>query len=121
RNLAQQEINFRSSWLTNRARMDSPTMVDFMKLDDWSARNKVDRINLIKIDVDGNEYEVLAGGYNLIKRCRPIFVMEAAGLHFEDPVRNPFVLLKDLGYRFWNALSGEEYVELDDMKRVFPP
>jgi FkbM family methyltransferase len=121
RNLGQQKINFRSSWLTNRARNDSPTVVDFLKLDDWSARHNVDQINLIKIDVDGNEYEVLVGGYNLIKNCRPVLVMEAVGVDFEDPNRNPFALLKDLGYRFWNTLSGEEYVELDDMKKLFPP
>lgn len=121
RNLPQQTINFRSSWLTSRARMDSPSVVDFVRLDDWCAMNHVDSVNLIKIDVDGNEFPVLAGGRELIEKCRPVLLMEAAGLHFESPERNPFALLKSLGYRFWNALSGEEYAELDQLKSVFPP
>jgi len=119
--LPQQQINFRSSWLTNRARMDSPSVVDFVKLDNWCGANDIDRIDLIKIDVDGNEYGVLAGGYKTIEACRPTFIMEAAGLHFENPDRNPLALLKNLGYRFWNTISGEEYVELYDLQKVFPP
>lgn len=120
-NREQQTINFRSSWLTNRKRMDRPSTVSFLRLDDWCVRSNVNHVNLIKIDVDGNEFGVLAGGYKLIERCRPVFVIEAVGPHFEDADRNPFALLKALGYRFWNALSGKEYFELSQLKRHFPP
>ncbi len=34
----------------------------------------VDRIDIVKIDVEGHELEVLEGGFETIKRCKPVFL-----------------------------------------------
>lgn len=119
-NAEGQEVAFRSSWRTAGGRNDRTTRVDFVRLDDWSARNGVSRVGLIKIDIDGNEFAALAGGTGLIERNHPVIVMEAVWPHFSDDSRNPFLLLRRMGYRFWDAKSGSEYPNVSDMARLFP-
>lgn len=119
-NLQDQPVNFRASWLTTGGRADGQSRVDFQRLDDWCLKNHIDVIDFIKIDVDGNEYPIWAGGIKLMEKCRPILLMEAVGPHFDNEERNPFKLLQQLGYRFWDAKSGQEYVSLEDMQILLP-
>jgi FkbM family methyltransferase len=119
-NRQSQEINFRSSWRTDGKRADGVSIVDFQRLDDWCLANRVNRVDLIKLDVDGNEFPVLSGAKQLIERCRPLFLMEAVGPHFEEEQRNPYAILKKLNYRFWDLKSGEEYPGIEAMKALLP-
>jgi FkbM family methyltransferase len=50
--------------------------VEVTTLDDWTASNQIDRLDLIKIDVEGSEPEVIAGAEATIKRWRPELVVE---------------------------------------------
>jgi FkbM family methyltransferase len=45
-------------------------------LDRVLAERAIERVDLVKLDVDGFECEVLAGAANMIERNRPTFVME---------------------------------------------
>lgn len=45
-------------------------------LDRFVEREGLERLNLIKIDVDGHELPVLQGGLGALKKFRPILVME---------------------------------------------
>ena len=117
---AHEEINFRSSWRTDGTRADAPNFVDFTKLDHWCEDNDEVKVDLIKMDVDGNEFPILKGGENIIERCRPIMLLEVVSPHFEKFNENPFRLLKDLDYRFWDLRSGQEYTSLNDMKKRLP-
>jgi len=120
-NLKQQMINFRSSWRTDRKKVETRNRVDFERLDDWCQRNNVEKVDLIKMDVDGNEFPILKGGKKIIHRCRPVFLMEVVGPHFENDRKNPFLLLKNMDYRFWDLKSKREFLNLSEMKRIFPP
>jgi FkbM family methyltransferase len=53
---------------TSGARMDT--------LDDFVIRERLDRLDLIKIDVDGHEYPVLKGGTRTLARFTPALLME---------------------------------------------
>jgi FkbM family methyltransferase len=119
-NAEGQAIGYRSSWRTSGGRHDSDAFVDFIRLDDWCARNGVNGVGLIKIDIDGNEFEALAGGIQMIERNLPVIVMEAVWPHFNDQNRNPFVLLQRAGYRFWDAKSDLEYATVQEIARLFP-
>ena len=44
-----------------------------LKLDDLCIK---DKISFIKIDIEGNEYEFLLGAKNLIKKNKPILLIE---------------------------------------------
>jgi FkbM family methyltransferase len=75
-------------------------------LDDFTERTGIERLNLIKMDVDGNELPVLQGGLNVLKRFRPILVMELSPYvhreHHHD--FGVFVeLLREAGYSLQDA------------------
>ena len=107
RTSSQQQVDFRASWQTNGGRTNGPSTVDMVRLDEWSEAQGLLRVDVIKLDVDGYEYPVIAGGMATIARTRPTFIIEATGLHFSDAARNPFEVLRSLGYHLWN-LEGQE-------------
>ncbi|MGQ3014725.1 MAG: FkbM family methyltransferase [Flavobacteriales bacterium] len=62
-----------------------------VRLDDYCAERNISRIDLIKIDTDGHEYEVLKGCRNLIAGFKPQivfeigeYVMEEKGIGYSD-------------------------------------
>jgi len=120
RNLQCQRINFRSSWRSDGSRSDAESIVDFQRLDDWCTQQNVDHVDLIKIDVDGNEFAVMSGGERVISACRPTFLIEVGAWHFTDPGRNPLELLHGLGYRFWDSKTLVEYPDLAAIRRLLP-
>ena len=70
RNRPGQHVDFRASWRTDGGRHDGPTVVDLVRLDDWWAVSGSGKPELVKIDVDGNEFGVLtAAGIFSRARC----------------------------------------------------
>lgn len=70
-------------------------------IDSFVERKGISRLDLIKIDVDGDEYPVLHGGIETLRRLRPTILLELAPwVHVEQG--NSFAemieLLADLGY-----------------------
>ena len=118
-NVLGQSVNFRASWRTDGGRGDGISVVDFVRLDDWCAANGVASVDLIKLDVDGNEFPVLAGAREIIARNRPLFVMEAVAPHFARPDRNPFRFLEQNGYEF-RDLHGGATLSIDGLRRRLP-
>ena len=117
KNLLQQHIHFRSSWPTKGGTpVQKESVVDFIKLDDWCKSEKLERVDLIKLDVDGNEYSVIMGAESLLNRQHPLIIMEVWGPNFSDQSQNPFVALIRMGYKFYHIETGEEYVSIDDLR-----
>jgi FkbM family methyltransferase len=55
-----------------------------MTLDEYVETHGIRRLNLIKLDVDGNELNVLTGGRQVMKQFQPVVVMELCpSLHSE--------------------------------------
>ncbi len=50
--------------------------VDMLTLDRYVVDNKIERCDLIKIDVDGIELEILKGGMDTLTKLKPIFIVE---------------------------------------------
>jgi FkbM family methyltransferase len=82
-------------------RLESTSQAHTDTLDGFAARNNIDRIDLIKIDVDGHECPVLKGGRVLLKKFSPCLVMELSpyvhseeGNSFEELI----ALLRDCDY-----------------------
>lgn len=86
-------------------------------VDNVVAREGIDRLDLMKIDVDGHELPVLQGGLATLRKSRPALVMEMSPyVHAEE--RNSFgelvALLRDAGYSIqdastWAPLPLEEH------------
>ena len=67
------------------------------------------KVNLIKIDVEGYEYEVLKGGSKLLENNHPTLVIEFSPYFYvQDYANKPFDLiffLENLGYSFFTLLE----------------
>ena len=66
-----------------------------IKLDDIDIGEK--KINTIKIDTEGHEYEVLLGSQNIIKNFRPNIIIEIN----KNSAQNCLNYLKEYGYKFY--------------------
>ena len=120
RNEKNNSISFRSSWQTDGSSLSGTCQTDFVRLDDWCEQHDVNHIDMIKIDVDGNEFLVFDGARKLISSCRPIIIMEVGAWHFADSNSNVLLLLSELGYQFLDAKTQMEYSSVDEIKSVLP-
>ncbi len=81
--------------------------VEVSTLDNVIPQN--DRIDFIKIDVEGAEYDVIYGGKNVIARCKPLIVFEfglGGSDYYETQPEEMFALLQEqLNYGV-NTLKG---------------
>jgi len=85
---------------TRNARIDT--------LDLFAASHNIDRLDFIKIDVDGHELPVLRGGLGLLTNLRPVLLMEMSPyVHAEE--QNSFAdlvaLLRDAAYAIQDAAT----------------
>lgn len=78
--------------------------------DDFCAQIGLERLDFVKIDVDGNEHTVLLGFHRTLARFRPTILIELAPFVYDggkETVFDEFVLfLANLGYQFVDAHSG---------------
>lgn len=81
-------------------------------LDDFLAGAGVERVNFIKLDVDGNESDVLAGARNTLMTSRPRLMLELAPYVYEDApgkFDDMLDLLRSLGYTLTDAATGKDF------------
>ena len=74
--------------------VDEGEPIPIGRLDDF----QLERVNFIKLDVEGFESKVLGGAVETIRRCRPVMYVEN-----DRADRSPELIqrLFDLGYRLW--------------------
>lgn len=96
------------------------TPVEVIRLDDWATQHGIEKVDVIKIDVEGMEYEVLAGGSELLAKAKPIIYFETlpdfqarSGRAIADLYR----LLIGLGY---SIVSGEDLKSPVPLKGPYP-
>ena len=109
-----------SSWKVNgeRGENDHPVHlgtpksaegVPAVSLNDFIAREKPGRVDLIKIDTDGHEYEVLKGAGSVIAQYRPRIIFEI-GLYVMDEKKIGFDFyfnyFSDLNYKLIDTKTG---------------
>jgi len=77
------------------------TSVETVRLDDYVSRFPLDRVDIVKLDVEGGELEVLQGASNILTTFRPVFiceVLDAATLAWGYEARD--IVLKFLSYDY---------------------
>jgi FkbM family methyltransferase len=94
-------------------------------LDGHVRRHGLQKIDFIKLDVDGNEFDVLSGGQQTLARFRPTLMMELAPYVYE---RHPhkfddtLKLLWDSGYVISEVSNGRELPrDPARVRRLIPP
>ncbi|MBL0272937.1 MAG: FkbM family methyltransferase [Chitinophagaceae bacterium] len=99
-------------------------------IDDYVLQNKVGKIDLLMIDVEGSEIKVLQGAVEMIRQHKPVVVFETHSLYddWSKGLENsPSVtLMKNLGYEVFavrefhqNIDTGDMPVELLPLERTF--
>ena len=89
---------------------DAFVEVDVITLDRLVEINNIKNIDLIKIDVEGMEWEVLSSGKEFIERCLPAIVAEthrvASDMMRYDCMTPLFNYLYSLGYESYSFKNG---------------
>lgn len=122
-----------SSWKVNneKAEVMHPTHLGAAKptdgvgsitLNDFCRKENISRLDFIKIDTDGHEYEVLKGAEEVIAKYRPdiifelgLYVMTERGIDFSF-YGNYF---KKLNYRLYDEAS-KSLITLENYKKYIP-
>jgi len=79
------------------------------------TKNKLDdnlkdiNIGFIKIDVEGHEKEVVEGAKNLIKKYKPVLLIEIEEKHNKKPVLETINFINSLGYSAFFCKNGQLY------------
>ena len=66
---------------TKRAPVDQTVRVRVSTLDTWVKSKNIERIDFIKMDVEGGELDILRGAQNTLKIMRPTVLFEAVELN----------------------------------------
>ncbi len=126
-NRKEDSIHFRSSWPKDSIEVDKQKEkeeVEFLKLDDYVDINKIQKINFIKLDVDGYECKVIRGGTNVLKKFRPMIIAEFGESTLEeagDSLEELIDLLASLGYSFYSEKELEKYPNKESILKAVPP
>ncbi len=96
--------------------------VSSVSLDDFCLQHNIERVDLIKIDTDGYEFEVLKGAREAISKFGPavifeagIYLMKEAGTDFSDFLD----YFEPLGYRLFNTKNGRQ-IDADNYRIHIP-
>jgi FkbM family methyltransferase len=76
---------------------------------DYYCRSIKQRINFIKIDVEGYEYNVFKGGRETLKKHKPIILSELSK-EKEETIK----LLSELGYKTYGFLKNSKLISLEE-------
>ncbi|MGZ3901728.1 MAG: FkbM family methyltransferase [Bacteroidia bacterium] len=127
------EIVAYSSWKVNGERNDndhpvhlgtpkSSEGVPSISLNDFVEKENINRIDFIKIDTDGHEYEVFRGAEKAIAKLRPVIIFEI-GLYVMDEKKISFDFyynyFKKLNYSLVDTKTSVE-ITLDNYNRYIP-
>jgi FkbM family methyltransferase len=101
---------------------DKAVEVQVTTLDEFVSERKLERIDLIKIDVEGFDLNVLRGGQQSIERFRPTLFIELSHANLREQGDHPAALVKwlyDRGYSVADAVSGATITAEDDFNNCF--
>jgi FkbM family methyltransferase len=104
--LGSDGLNDGMNFISRDARPERVTTVDVLTLDDYCAERGIDRIDALKMDVEGGELDVLVGASRLLERraigvlCFEVF--DWAQRRFGRSAKDLLGLLGDAGYSLYD-------------------
>lgn len=128
-----QMVHFSASWPLNGSVRDDihpihgghimKDIVNFVTLDEYVRRNRISRIDLIKLDVDGYEYKVIQGALGTLNRHKPTIIIEMGIYTLQEVGDNIYDLvnaLSDIGYKFYSEKDLAKFPDNDTMIKSIP-
>lgn len=92
--------------------VNAPTesvVVEAKRLDDYVDQQRIGRVSLVKVDVEGFEYRVMKGAERLVKRFRPRLFLELSDANLRQQGSSAealLSLLKEWNYDVREAVTG---------------
>jgi FkbM family methyltransferase len=107
-----------------RGRLSTTSSASVNTLDAFVESQSINRLHLIKIDVDGHEYPVLKGGAKTLARFQPTLLMEMSP-YVQDEYSHGFcalvALLQETGYSLEDAGTGKTVpLTVDELRSLIP-
>lgn len=107
----------------NAPGMQVTEQVQLIALDDYVQKNGINRIDLIKIDIEGAEFDALKGSIETLKRFRPIVLMELDMDNMQRAACSPNEILdfwRALNYRVGRIRNSGETTPINDASDLAP-
>lgn len=95
--------------------------VSAITLDDFVRENGIEKLDLIKIDIEGFELRALKGALNTIQKFKPILFVELDDRLQEEQgasAKGLVSFIRSLGYNLQNAETGEPVTEESKLENV---
>ncbi|CEG12662.1 putative Methyltransferase FkbM family [groundwater metagenome] len=93
--------------------LETKITVPAITLDFFVNKNKIYKVDLIKIDTERTEHNVIRGSKNIIKQYKPIIICEVLkGIQTERLLES---LLSDLGYKYY-WITDKWLIKCDNIK-----
>ena len=117
---------FRSSWVTGTT--SNPVSVEkqlisFTTLDSYLTDHKVERVDFIKLDVDGHEFKTLRGAAGTLAAHHPLIIMELQPDLLERNGDDPAAMinfLSELDYLFYEEATLQPFDDIQATVRAIP-
>lgn len=93
--------------------------IETIKLDDFIIENNIEKVDVLKIDVEGFEYNVLKGAINVLAKFKPKLFIELNDNNLKDQGSSSEELLRlieSLSYKISNAENGQSVSSTQDFK-----
>ena len=104
---------------TVEATDSSANVLYTITIDDYVKQNKVDKVDLLMIDVEGSEIKVLQGAVEMLKQSKPVVVFETHSLYddWSNGLENSpsALLMKGLGYEVFAVREFHQNIDTGNM------
>ena len=110
--------HFRSSWLVKGGQnpiSKTDDIIQFIMLDDYLLKNSISKVDFIKLDVDGFEFQVLQGAAKTLKECKPIIILETSIRSRNKKVEEILYYLIDYGYVFYSIVNLKKFHSINNL------
>lgn len=121
--LGEQKIAFQSSYRLSGQNEVINEQVKLLKLDSLIKERSIERLDFIKLDVDGFEAKVILGAMETFRRFSPILIMEVTPSEIVKNGDSPSEIiqfLKSMDYSFFNE-DGMLILNLEKETSKLPP
>lgn len=72
--------------------------IQTITLDDWAKQEQVSKIDVVKIDVEGHEFDTIKGCKTILETIKPIIIIEIELRHAHYPIKDIFDFIIGFGY-----------------------
>ncbi|MGX7667968.1 FkbM family methyltransferase [Flavobacterium pedocola] len=72
--------------------------IQMVALDEFAREKQLTKIDVVKIDVEGHEFDTVKGCAEILKTIKPIFIIEIELRHAHYPIKDIFDFIIGFGY-----------------------